>query len=254
MQDVMKKRIVGAVVLVIIGVLIPLLLARCLNGGDGATQSMRVYEITPEGEARRAGEGEGQQADAADEARGAGGDATGDGSGDAQSAPPPEPVSPESDADATAAGEAEPDEPQPESTPTPELPPEPAADTQTASAPDGPSDAAPEAEADSEPEPPQAGAADAESTASEGGALRRDSAPAGGGWVVQVASFRQESNAQGVADALSGDFDAYYRAGDVDGTTYYRVRIGPFESEDAARAAASTLRSQGRSALVQRNR
>lgn len=241
MQDVMKKRIVGAIVLVIIGVLIPLLLARCLNGGDGGTQSMRVYEITPEGEARRAEDGDSQSA-AAEQAGGAGGNTTGDAAGADESAPAP--VSPQSDADSTAAGPSESDETTPDSTQPPDLPPEPAAEPQAESAP----------EPESDPESPDAGSGEADSTASDDGAQRRDDAPAGGGWVVQVASFRQESNAQAVAEALEGDFDAYYRSGDVDGTTYYRVRVGPFESEDAARAAASTLRSQGRSTLVQRNR
>lgn len=245
MQDVMKKRIVGAVVLVIIGVLVPLLLARCLHdGGDQASQSMRVYEITPEGEARPAssqpseGEGEGNE-------------------GDARSGEP------EIDASSGPAGEREstdrpprPDAVSPQSAPETEQAAEsggtpPVQGNQPSSA----SSSSTSADNDTPPssgtsQPAGASESDNTSASQNAGALRR-SGNAESGWVVQIASFGDEANARRLANELSGDFDAYYRAGDVNGKTYYRVRIGPFGSESQARSAAAQLRERGRSTFVQ---
>ena len=72
------------------------------------------------------------------------------------------------------------------------------------------------------------------------------------GYVVQVASFGDEANAERLARELNSEFKAFYRAGDVNGKTYYRVRVGPFENEASANAAAERLRSSGRATLVRR--
>ncbi|GAB3683064.1 hypothetical protein GCM10028792_31820 [Salinisphaera aquimarina] len=237
MNDVMKKRVIGAIVLVILGILLPLLLARCLHDGDsGESASTRVYEITPDGNARPAGAGD--QSTAADNASStqAGKRDNIDGSSGVRDAredtpPPPQRVSPAARDEAPESADgALPFETPPvrgnasnedRSTPAPAKP------TPTA--------------------PPSTTSGNAGSDDS----LRRTES-ASGGWVVQVASFGDENNARRLAAQLNADYKAFYRAGSVGGKTWYRVRIGPFESESQARSTAAKLRQQGRSTLVQR--
>ncbi|ERJ18863.1 Putative membrane protein [Salinisphaera shabanensis E1L3A] len=224
MKDVMKKRVVGAAVLVVLGIALPLMLARCMQGGDGDTEAMRVYEVAPDGEARpaNANDNSAPDEDNADSASGA-------------------PAANEREAEAAASEVETPDLPDavspnsvPERTPVesvraPEPEPEPAAETP------------------SEP----AGATAQPESSNSAGSLRQN-ASFSGGYVVQVASFRDEASAEKVARELNSEFKAFYRAGDVNGTTYYRVRIGPFENEAAANTAAAQLRRAGRATLVRR--
>ena len=221
MKDVMKKRVVGAAVLVILGIALPLMLARCMQGGGEEQSSMRVYEVAPDGQARPAsGQDDSQQAQAIDGSSGVGADR--EASAQSPDTPDlPEAVSPSS----------EPDAPQPaasESTPEPEPAPEPRETQQ----PTGASTAAVPNESES------------------GGSLRQRQSLSG--YVVQVASFGDEANAERLARELNSEFKAFYRAGDVNGKTYYRVRVGPFENEASANAAAERLRSSGRATLVRR--
>jgi len=210
----MKKRIVGIIVLVLIGVLVPVVLSQCMHGGDTDDGSMRVYEITPDGNAQPADSG---AEDAAPEAAEAEPDGTTDvpetGEGQAQeeteSSERPEPISPDSTPQAPSAGEQQEDE----------VSTEPSRETDDAAG------------------------------AQPSGDLRRSGQAEG--WVVQVASFGDEANAERLAQQLSSDYDAFYRAGDVNGKTYYRVRVGPFDNEAEARETATRLRRAGRTTLVQ---
>lgn len=208
MKDVMKKRVVGAVVLVIIGIALPLMLARCMQDEDGDTDAMRVYEIAPDGQARPAGApADGGKSNVERESLDG---ASGVADNDEHDTPDmPEAVSPAASDDAQAAAEPEPE---------------------------------PSGDAAAEPDTQQ----DDESTS-----LRQQDSFSGG-YVVQVASFGDEANAQRLAQELNGEFKAFYRAGDVNGKTYYRVRVGPFDNETSANAAASKLRSAGRATLVRR--
>jgi septal ring-binding cell division protein DamX len=81
-------------------------------------------------------------------------------------------------------------------------------------------------------------------------------APTGsGGFTVQVRSSPSEADARAFADALkAGGFDAYVMRADLGSRgTWYRVRVGRFDSRDAARQAVGKLRSSGRAneAIVQ---
>ena len=215
MKDVMKKRVVGAVVLVIIGIALPLMLARCMEGSDGDSESMRVYEVAPDGQARPASEQAGNGADddlQVDGSSGVRAERDSD-SQDDQAPELPEAVSPSS-------------VPEPSSAPAPEPREKPAP----------------------EPEP----TASNSEPSSDSSASLRQNASFSGGYVVQVASFGDEANAERLARELNSEFKAFYRAGDVNGKTYYRVRVGPFENEESANSAAAQLRSSGRATLVRR--
>lgn len=221
MKDVMKKRVVGAVVLVIIGIALPLMLARCMQDEDSDTDAMRVYEIAPDGQARPAGApADGGKSNVErDSVDGASGVAE---KGEHDTPDLPEAVSPAaSDENSAAASE------------TPQLA--------------------------AEPEPEPAGNAASESnygapkpSSEDDTSSLRQTKSLSGAYVVQVASFGDEANAERMARELSGEFKAFYRAGDVNGKTYYRVRIGPFENEKSANSAAAKLRSSGRATLVRR--
>ena len=230
MKDVMKKRVVGAVVLVIIGIALPLMLARCMQGGDGDSESMRVYEVSPDGQARPASDEARRREDDSLQVDGSSGVRD-----ERESAPEPEaeqaPELPEA-----VSPSSEPD-PEPEREPSPAPEPEPAPEPRNEPTPEP--ESAPEPAA-STPEP------------STNSASLRQNASFSGGYVVQVASFGDEANAERLAQELNSEFKAFYRAGDVNGKTYYRVRVGPFENEESANAAASQLRSSGRATLVRR--
>jgi len=241
MNDVMKKRVIGAVVLVILGVLLPLLLARCLHG-DAADRSasMRVYEVSPDGQATPA-DGSARQAAEAGTSDGQG--STGKTSGNA-------------DADIDGSSGV------PEPEPTQSMPQavSPSAQASTDEADDDESFQTPAVQgnasgsASTPPETPSSSANSqtSSSSSSSGATSLRKTTTQEGGWVVQVASFGDEKNAQRLAEQLNGDYRAFYRAGEVSGKTWYRVRIGPFDSESQARTIAAKLRQQGRATLVQR--
>lgn len=233
MNDVMKKRVVGAIVLVIIGILLPLLLARCLHGdGGGQDSAMRVYEVAPDGQARPAGASDAQVAEQR--------------SGDADSA------SERSDIDGSSGVPAREDTPAKPQAVSP-------------SATSAQADDSADEEQSFETPPVQGNNTGSESTttssassntttssASSSGQSLRKNGSEGSGWVIQVASFGDEDNAQRLATQLNADYRAFYRAGQVSGKTWYRVRIGPFDSESQARTVAARLRQQGRATLVQR--
>ena len=211
MNEVMKRRLTGAAVLVVLGVLVPFGLVQWLDGADtDRGEDVRVYEITPDGGARPISET-------------ASGPDTATRDGDTESAADRgEPVEPAS---------AAPSEPEPEAEPEPG----PAADDP----PETPADAEPAADPEPVNVPP-------------GPAPPAEDEPAGPAWSVQVGSFRSEDNARGLMQTLAADFPAFYAEGEVDGTTYYRVRVGPYPSEAEAESAAEALKARGRSAQVRR--
>ncbi|WP_353178536.1 SPOR domain-containing protein [Salinisphaera sp. T5B8] len=224
----MKKRVVGATVLVILGIALPLLLARCMQGGgEGDTDAMRVYEVAPDGQAKPAS-AEGENTPAQVDAK------TNSGAPDEQQRPAP----------AAASEQAAPDMPDAVS-------PASVAESRPAAASEAEAEAEAEPAAAEEPSEPAGATAEAPAGASSSGSLRQ-TASFSGGYVVQVASFRDEASAEKVARELNSEFKAFYRAGDVNGTTYYRVRVGPFENEAAANAAAAQLKRAGRATLVRR--
>lgn len=68
----------------------------------------------------------------------------------------------------------------------------------------------------------------------------------GSGWVVQMGSFGDESNASRLSERISAfGYSAAvtpYRSG---GRTLHRVRVGPWESREEAEAVASSLGAHG---------
>jgi len=67
------------------------------------------------------------------------------------------------------------------------------------------------------------------------------------GWIVQLGSFSNQSNAQGLADrAKKKGFDSYLTPLKRSGKTLYRVRVGPpQDSRDKAAKLADDLRRAG---------
>ena len=86
-------------------------------------------------------------------------------------------------------------------------------------------------------------------------------AAAGGGYLVQVSSQRNEADAQVSYRALQGKFPAVLgsrppmikRADLGDKGTYYRAMVGPFGSPDEATAFCGNLKTAGGQCVVQRN-
>lgn len=192
MNETLRKRLMGAIVLIALGILLPFGLSQWLSdpapvNGD----SVRVYEITPQGEARPIAD------------------------------PEPKPDSDTSPEPSPAVSEPPPPAPEDETTMFgPEAAPE------------------PEPEPSTEPEPSDT--------------VVEEDEPAGESWAVQVGSFRSEENARGLMGELAADFPAFYGESEVDGVTYYRVRVGPYADEQQARRAAETLNERGRNAQVRR--
>ena len=115
---------------------------------------------------------------------------------------------PEAAPDIAALAEQSP-EPEPEAEPQPEP------------------ETAPEPEPEPEPEPPPTA-----------------DVPAGG-WFVQVGSFGNPDNARGLQERLEDhDYPALISRYRSDGTTLHRVRVGGFESREAAEAVLEALQDR----------
>lgn len=66
------------------------------------------------------------------------------------------------------------------------------------------------------------------------------------GWAVQVGSFSQADNAQALQRRLGGEgFDAYVSRVATDAGTMHRVRVGPVPERDAADRLLARLRAAG---------
>ena len=77
----------------------------------------------------------------------------------------------------------------------------------------------------------------------------------GAGWVFQVASLSERAKADEMAGNLkSKGFPAFVEAAEVNGKTYFRVRVGPRqERKDIDALAASVRDKTGQSGQVQRD-
>ncbi len=68
---------------------------------------------------------------------------------------------------------------------------------------------------------------------------------------IQVGSFREYSNAARLKIALEFKYNnVYITEADIDGSRYYRVRIGKFHRKDEAYSLAKTLADEGYSILI----
>jgi len=71
-------------------------------------------------------------------------------------------------------------------------------------------------------------------------------AAADGGWTVQVGSFSQADNAQALQRRLAAEgFDAFVSRVATDAGTMHRVRVGPVPDRDAAERQLTRLRAAG---------
>lgn len=227
MNQVLKNRLVGAAVLVVVGVLIPATLVWWAQPDDSlANGEVRVYEINEQGEAVPVDE-----AGSKDQKTSAAGQSLSSESAsdhDTQQTAERSAAGPE---ETDASGETVTTEPEAQARATPEPEPE--------SKPD------PEPQ---QPEQPEFGAdASASATTSASGESRPED-----GWVVQIGSFSKAANARRMKSDVSDDYDAFIASGTVSGTRYHRVRVGPYDSEEAAHAAARRLGDTGYTTQVQR--
>jgi cell division protein FtsN len=84
---------------------------------------------------------------------------------------------------------------------------------------------------------------------------------AGGSYMVQVSSQRNEADAQASYRALQGKFPAVLgsrsplikRADLGEKGVYYRAMVGPFDSSDEASQFCGSLKTAGGQCVVQRN-
>lgn len=65
------------------------------------------------------------------------------------------------------------------------------------------------------------------------------------GWFVQVGSFASKDNATRLVKRLQPEYNAFYNEIPVNGKKYYRVRVGPYKSKRDARGAADNLHAEG---------
>ncbi|MDM9557849.1 SPOR domain-containing protein, partial [Bordetella petrii] len=72
-------------------------------------------------------------------------------------------------------------------------------------------------------------------------------ATAKGNFVLQIASYSSQSDAQARRSKLhqAGITNAFVEQASVGGKQQYRLRVGPFPSRDAAQAAQARLRTLG---------
>lgn len=74
---------------------------------------------------------------------------------------------------------------------------------------------------------------------------REGTAVGEGRWAVQVNAFPDEERARNLAERLKGKgYDAYVAVTNIKGRTWYRVRVGRFQSLDEARKLQETLKSK----------
>lgn len=248
MSDVMKKRLTGLAILIIIAVLIPLLLSRCMHGKNSKQNvgSMRVYDIQPNGKTVRAKQQQGSdnaqnqpKEQTADETRLASSSNSDTASSDNSSNFSTPPVHGNS-GDQSAAHEQ-------------------AAVHVNAGEPTNKHSTSASRHSEERSHPHSKTETEKKTGSSSGHSTSSSTqkAPADGtkesnlsGWVVQVASFTKRSNASSLAKQLGDKFQASYSQVDVKGKTYYHVYVGPFDDKDKAHSAADRLEKADHGALV----
>ncbi|MFA5520337.1 MAG: SPOR domain-containing protein [Castellaniella sp.] len=79
------------------------------------------------------------------------------------------------------------------------------------------------------------------------GSAAGTAAATGGRYVVQAAAYSASADAQTRREKLiqAGISDAFVEQGESRGKTVYRLKVGPFPTQEAARAAQARLRSLG---------
>lgn len=247
MDVVLKRRLIGAAVLISAGVLIPIILVKLAQPSAPPTgESVRVYEITPSGQARpvagnqaksdsqhgtdnaEAKEGKRQSASGKDQpsvyasvAEGINGKA---------SPPKPEAVAPKPHVEQEA--------PKPKTKPKTKPAPEPKSEPRPKSKPEP--EPMPKPEPKPKPEPAPAPQPQANTSKPPVATAKKPY------FVVQIGSFGEENNAMRLIQELRRDFPVYYRQGEVGGKQVYRVRVGPYDSREAAEIVATRLRERGK--------
>lgn len=236
MNDVLKKRLTGLVILIAIAILIPLVMTQCgHDAGDQAGQ-MRVYTIQPDGQVESVAKSQngatsGNRQASQKKKSGAKGQPS---NGQTTTAFTTPPVKGGTGETAARSQTRQPAGTEKKTAQTAREKPQTPAGSERKSGANSP----PRETAKSEP------------------STTRKAAPDGAdesrvhGWVVQVASFAEVSNAKSLAGDLSGKFHASYSRVSVNGKTYYHVYVGPFDAEGAARTAAEKLSKAGHGALV----
>lgn len=241
MNPTLKNRLVGAAVLVAVGILIPVALILWAQAGGGlADGNVRVYKINEQGEVVPLAESasrDHQRSDAGESSvtgqasTDSAPDSTGQAPANSQAQEPEGATQPENSTGNGANSkpviparpewdvESQPEpgttERAPEPAPAPESAPEPAPEPAPA------------------PEPPPADARPEE------------------GWVVQIGSFSKAKNAHDLESQVADEYPVFITVGTVSGTQYHRVRVGPFASEQAAEQAAHRLSEAGYATQVQ---
>lgn len=72
-----------------------------------------------------------------------------------------------------------------------------------------------------------------------------DESTSQGSWVIQVGSFSKKKNAQDLKQQIAGKYSVTIVVGLVSGTEYHRVRIGPYDTAKAAHDAKQQLQRAG---------
>lgn len=189
MSGVIRKRLTGGIILVLIGALVPFLLSSCMHGDSGGgSKSMRVYTIHPNGSAasdEKSSENGGGSTTGSTSAH-AGGNVT------VTSANPPPIMGGPSRAGTSAAS------PSPSSGQA----------APQASSP-APSQSHPQSQPQVQPKSRTSG--------DQGRGGLENTNPSG--WVVQAASFRDPHRAADLARRLQNAFHSFYSPGQVKGQT-----------------------------------
>jgi DedD protein len=99
-------------------------------------------------------------------------------------------------------------------------------------------------ESDDTPSPPVASAQQGKSGKPQKTAAAQQPAPRTG-WIIQAGSFGQKSNADKLQQGISNSgASAYIEEIDVQGKTLYRVRLGPFPSKSSAQQQLEVVEKQ----------
>ena len=253
MDEVLKRRVIGAAVLIAIGILIPVMVVKLAQPSSPPSgESVRVYEITPSGQTRAV------QSDAKSSTSKPGEKSSNVALNDAQtseSGPDDRQKQPSANVSKTSVAieKKRADEP---AAKTPQAKPEPAPKPTPApkreSKPEPAPKPAPKPEPKSEPKPKPAPKPAPEPEPQPAPKIQPEAKPQASKrnapaerFAVQVGSFGDESNAISLTQELRREFPVYYREGELNGKVLYRVRVGPFDTRESADIVASRLREKG---------